>query len=30
MTNQLAAIEHVKEKAIDLSMQYGPKVLVAF
>ncbi|HPC62036.1 MAG TPA: mechanosensitive ion channel family protein [Verrucomicrobiota bacterium] len=29
MTNQLAAIEHVKEKAIDLSMQYGPKVLVA-
>lgn len=29
MTNQLAAIEHAKEKAIDLSMQYGPKVLVA-
>jgi small conductance mechanosensitive channel len=29
MTNQFAAIEHAKEKAIDLSMQYGPKVLVA-
>lgn len=29
MTNQLAAIEHAKQKAIDLSMEYGPKVLVA-
>ena len=30
MTNQLAAIEHAKAKAIDLGMEYGPKVLVAF
>jgi small conductance mechanosensitive channel len=29
MTNQLAALEHAKEKAIDLSMEYGPKVFVA-
>ncbi len=29
MTNQLAAIDHAKEKAIDLSMEYGPKVMVA-
>lgn len=29
MTNHLAALEHVKTKAIDLSMDYGPKVLVA-
>src|SRR5262245_63066851 len=29
MTNQLVGLERVKEKAIDLSMEYGPKVLVA-
>ena len=29
MTNQLVALEHVKEKALDLSMEYGPKVFVA-
>src|SRR5262245_60057372 len=29
MTNQLVAFEHAKEKALDLSMEYGPKVLVA-
>jgi len=29
MTNQIVALEHAKEKAIDLSMEYGPKVLVA-
>jgi small conductance mechanosensitive channel len=29
MTNQLVALEHAKEKAVDLSMEYGPKVLVA-
>jgi small conductance mechanosensitive channel len=29
MTNQLAAIEHAKEKVIDLSIAYGPKVLAA-
>ena len=29
MTNQLASIEQVKEKAISMSMEYGPKVLAA-
>lgn len=29
MNNQLAALEQVKGKAIDLSMEYGPKVFVA-
>lgn len=29
MTNQLASLEHAKEKAIDLGMQYGPKILAA-
>ncbi len=29
MTNQIAAIEHAKEKAVDLGMTYGPKVMVA-
>jgi len=29
MTNQLASLEHAKEKAIDLGMQYGPKMLAA-
>ena len=29
MTNQLFALDHVKEKAIDLCMEYGPKVFVA-
>lgn len=29
MTNQLASIEHAKEKIIDLSIQFGPKVLAA-
>lgn len=29
MTNQIVALEHAKEKAIDLSMEYGPKVFVA-
>jgi small conductance mechanosensitive channel len=29
MTNQLAALEHAKTKAIDLGMEFGPKVFVA-
>jgi len=29
MTNQLATIEHAKEKALEMSMDYGPKVLAA-
>ena len=29
MTNQLATIEHAKEKLIDLTIQFGPKVLAA-
>jgi len=29
MTNQLAALDQAKSKLIDLSIQYGPKVLVA-
>jgi len=29
MTNQLATIEHAKEKLVDLSLQFGPKVLAA-
>ena len=29
MTNQLFALEHVKEKAVDLCLEYGPKVFVA-
>jgi small conductance mechanosensitive channel len=29
MTNQLASIEHAKGKIIDLSLQFGPKVLAA-
>lgn len=29
MTNQFAALEHAKQKAIDLGMEYGPRVLVA-
>jgi len=29
MTNQLASLEHAKEKIIDLSIQFGPKVLAA-
>jgi small conductance mechanosensitive channel len=29
MTDQLQTIEHAKEKIIDLSIQYGPKVLAA-
>jgi small conductance mechanosensitive channel len=29
MTNQLAALEQAKSKAIDLGMEFGPKVIVA-
>src|SRR5262245_35227308 len=29
MTNQLATLEHAKEKIVDLSIQYGPKALTA-
>jgi len=29
MTNQLASIEHAKEKIVDLTIQFGPKVLAA-
>ena len=29
MTNQLASIEHAKEKIVDLGIQFGPKVLAA-
>jgi len=29
MTNQLQTLEHAKEKIIDLSIQFGPKVLAA-
>ena len=29
MTNQLATLEHIKEKIVDLSIQYGPKALTA-
>lgn len=29
MTNQLATLEHVKEKIVDLSIQFGPKLLTA-
>jgi len=29
MTNQLASIEHAKEKIVDLSIQFGPKVVAA-
>lgn len=29
MTNQLATLEHAKEKLVDLGLQFGPKVLAA-
>ena len=29
MTNELATIQHAKEKIVDLSLQYGPKVVAA-
>jgi len=29
MTNQLASLEHVKEKVVDLGLQYGPKIVAA-
>jgi small conductance mechanosensitive channel len=29
MTNQLQSLEHAKEKIVDLSIQFGPKVLAA-
>ena len=29
MTNQLASIEHAKEKIVDLTIQFGPKVVAA-
>ena len=30
MTNQLAALEHAKEKIVDLGIQFGPKLVAAF
>ena len=29
MTNQLATLEHVKEKVVDLGIQFGPRVIAA-
>ena len=30
MTNQIATLEHAKEKLVDLGLQFGPKLLAAF